>query len=161
MLKIVKKITNAMLAVVFKNLACFIWASFWSFSYFSSDCLFKCSGWTFLTPSSIAYKKWQCSMCTVIVQPRHEIPPFCWNQNKNHPTLAHFFVKTKCCLDLLFSRNMQFNKLRPIWFWVKTFYNIHPRIRAFIGGCQRARIDRGSRPLAATNESTNPRVDVV
>ena len=51
--------------------------------------------------------------------------------------------------------------VRLISFWVKTLYNIHPRIRAFIGGCQRAAASVNTRPLAATNESTNPRVDVV
>ena len=38
---------------------------------------------------------------SMYIQPLHEIPPFFWNQYKNRPTLAHFFIKTKCCLDLL------------------------------------------------------------
>ena len=49
---------------------------------------------------------------------------------------------------------------RLISFWVKTLYNFHPWIRAFIGGCQRARALVNTRPLAATNKSTNLRVDV-
>ena len=31
------------------------------------------------------------------------------SNNKNHPTLAHFFATTKCSLVLLFIRNILFN----------------------------------------------------
>ena len=42
------------------------------------------------------------------------------NNNKNHSTLAHFLSKTKCCLGLLFSRNIQFNNATSNpWTWIQ------------------------------------------